>query len=76
MKLNVFLADLGILAYEAFGYFNIAKDLISTQKVDTTGKFYHTCQSIEKVVVMREPDFKKLVDMASKAPGGPGKIEF
>lgn len=76
MKVDLFLQGLGILFDNAFGYYNDEKNCISTQKVDTTGKFYHTCKTIEDVVILRKTDFQKLVSLAAQAPGGPGKIEF
>lgn len=76
MKLEVFLSGLKIMWDVAFGYYDKSKSLISTQKVDTTGKFYHTCTKIEEVVVIRKTDFERLVELAAQAPGGPGKIEF
>lgn len=76
MNILNFLNSLGIRTDAAFGYYDFAKKLISTQKVDTTGKFYHTCKAIERVIVLREKDFYKLVEMAAKSPDGPGEIEY
>lgn len=76
MRIETFLLGLGILWDVAFGYYDSSKRCISTQKVDTTKKFYHTCTSIEDVVILRKTDFRKLVKLAAQAPGGPGKIKF
>lgn len=76
MKVENFLIGLGIKWDNAFGYYGGDQRCISTQKVDTTVKFYHTCKSVEDVVILRKPDFQKLVSLAAKAPGGPGKIDF
>lgn len=76
MRFEAFLLGLGILWDFAFGYYDASKKCISTQKVDTTKKFYHTCTSIEDVVILRKTDFEKLVNLAAQAPGGPGKVDF